>query len=257
MRKFSLAAVPLVLVTAAAAWAANPLVGTWKENLAKSHLAAGTLAFAPARGGAIRFTQPGGTYTFKTDGSPATNPDGDTAKWTQVNSHAWQEVLQEGSVTRASRWTLSHSGSVLTLVSTETQPDGTPLQNTSVFRRVGPGKDLFGSWRDVQEKSNQPAVLRFSENSDGTMSWTLPALKATLRIKLDGTPSTPTGPTVPHGLTLGVTKTGPSSFHVVQKLKGKVIYSGTMTVSPEGNVLTERGRTPGESMTTDVYDKVN
>ncbi len=248
--------VPFVLVTAVAALAQNPLIGTWKENLAKSHLAAGTITFASAGGGAIRFTEPEGTYTFKTDGSPVTNPVGRTVQWTKPDAHTWKEEVKLDSTTVTDRWALSQGDTVLTVDSTGTRPDGTSFHNTSVFHRAGSGKGLIGTWRDVKESTDQPRVERFSENSDGSLSWDLPPLKATLRLKPDGNPATPSGPTVPKGLTIAMTKAGPRSFHFVEKLNGKVIYSGTLTVSPDGKVLTERGRSPGQPATTDVYDKV-
>ena len=248
--------VPFVLVAAAAAMAQNPLVGTWKENLAKSHPAAVTITFTSAGGGAIRSTEPGGSYTFKTDGSPVTNAEGQTVQWTQPDAHTWEEKTKAGSMTVINYWTLSQGDEVLTMDSTGTRPDGTNFHDTSVFLRAGIGTDLIGVWRDVKETIDQPRVERFSENSDGSLNWDRPTLKASLRLKPDGSPATPSGPTQPKGLTIAMMKDGPRSFRYVDELNGKVVYSGAITVSPDGKVLTERGRYPGQPVSIDVFDKV-
>jgi hypothetical protein len=76
-------------------------------------------------------------------------------------------------------------------------------------------------------------------------------------LKTDGTDAPATGPTVPDGMTLSLTKTGPRSFTLVEKIKGKPIFKVTENVSADGKTLTETGSAVGvNEPITAVYDKV-
>lgn len=105
---------------------------------------------------------------------------------------------------------------------------------------------------------SSPTGYEIKDNGDGSLTWALPDLKATVTLKTDGAEASATGPTVPDGLTLSLTKTGPRSFTLVEKLKGKPIYKGKQTISADGKTLTEEGSSVGvNEPTTAVYDKVS
>ncbi len=75
-------------------------------------------------------------------------------------------------------------------------------------------------------------------SSADTLRWELPDIKAYLDLSLDGKDCTPVGPTVPKGLTLSATKTGPRSLTVLEKLDGKLLSKNTYRVSSDGKTLT-------------------
>jgi hypothetical protein len=105
---------------------------------------------------------------------------------------------------------------------------------------------------------SSPTGYEIKDNGDGSLTWTLPDMKATVTLKTDGTEAMASGPTVPDGLTLSLTKSGPRSFTLVEKIKGKPVFKGTETVSEDGTTLTETGSAVGvNEPTTAVYDKAS
>ena len=85
---------------------------------------------------------------------------------------------------------------------------------------------------------------------------TLSAIKATCQAKWDGKDYPATGPTVSDGLTLALSKTGPSSFKMVQKFKDKAIFIAHYRLSPDGKTVTMHGTNgQGKEPFTEVFDK--
>jgi hypothetical protein len=66
----------------------------------------------------------------------------------------------------------------------------------------------------------------------------------------------PVGPTVPEGLTISATKNGAKSFNFIEKMNGKALVQGTLSVSPDGKTLTNVSSAMKEqNKRTAVYDK--
>ncbi|HYK36882.1 hypothetical protein [Alloacidobacterium sp.] len=247
-----------VLLLTASALAQSPLAGTWKFNQEKSKITGDTMHFAPAPGDAVKFTSGGMSYTFKLDGSDTTTSMGNTAQWTKVDDNTWQAVLKKGSTLLSTdTLKLSADGKTLEYTAQGTKPNGDSFNDTSTYARTSGTKGFLGSWRNTKTTLSSPTGYEIKDNGDGSLTWALPDLKATVTLKTDGTEATPTGPTVPDGLTLSLTKTGPRNFTLIEKLKGKPIYKGKQTVSADGKTLTEEGSSVGvNEPTTAVYDKV-
>jgi hypothetical protein len=61
---------------------------------------------------------------------------------------------------------------------------------------------------------------------------------------------------VPDGLTLALSKTGPGSFKLVQKVKGKVILIARYQLASDGKTMTMMGTNGlGKEPFTEVFDK--
>ncbi len=87
------------------------------------------------------------------------------------------------------------------------------------------------------------------------ITWRFP-WDATLNAKFDGRDYAVTGPSAPANSTVALRRTGPRSFDEVQKVNGKVVYTGTVTVSDDGRTLTEVLAPPGVTeKTKTVYDR--
>lgn len=248
---------PAMLLVAGVALAETPLAGTWKFDAAKSKLTGETMKFASAGNGEMRLTAGAESYTFKDDGSDSATPFGETAIWTKQGDGSWQEVVKKGSMTlETDEYKISDGGKTLTVTSTGTKPNGESFNDTEVFQRMAGTTGLLGTWKSnkVEESSRTGYVIK--DNGDGTITWELPDYKATVHLKIGGPAETATGPTVPEGLTLSMTKEGPRRFVVVEKLKDKPIWRGVMTVSADGHTLTEVGSAPGKNEpVTSVYEK--
>jgi hypothetical protein len=240
-------------------FAQSPLAGTWKFNQEKSKITGDTIHFAPAAGDAVKVASGGLSYTFKLDGSDTTTAMGNTAKWTKVDDNTWQAVETKGSTPLSTdTYKLSADGKSMDVTFQGTKPNGDSFHDTATYARIAGTKGFFGGWRNTKTNLSSPTGYEIKDNGDGTLTWSLPDLKATVTLKTDGTEAVPTGPTVPDGLTLSLTKTGARSFTLVEKMKGKPFYKLTQTVSADGKTLTETGGAIGVyEPTTSVYDKVS
>lgn len=142
---------------------------------------------------------------------------------------------------------------------TGTNPDGKSFDNTATYTRVSGAKGLMGSWKDTDVKLKEEFTMSMKAGASAdTIRWELPTIKAYVDLSLDGKECAPTGPTVPKGLTLTATKTGPRSLTVVEKLNGKLLERNTYKVSADGKTLTEIS-TPadGKAPETIIFDKIS
>jgi hypothetical protein len=246
----------LVLVSAAA-FAENPFAGTWKVDVSKSKMTGSTVTFASAGPGEVRHTAGGQSYTFKLDGSDATTPIGDTAQWTKVDDKTWKAVYKRGStVLDTDTWKLGDDGKTLEVNSAGTKPNGDTFNENESYTRETEGKGFFGKWKSTKVANVAPNTAKIDANGDDGVVWNIPEIKASVSLKFDGKEVAPTGPTVPDGLTLSATKTGPRSFTLVEKVKGKPIWKGHFTVSADGKTMTEVGSPAGvDEPETIVYEK--
>jgi hypothetical protein len=231
----------------AAALAQNPFVGTWKVDYSKSQLTGDTISFTPEANGSVRVTENARSYSFKPDGSATTNSMGQTEHWTKVDNNNWKTVTQAGPQSTTDMLKVSEDGKTLTDTTAGTKPNGDPISATATYTRTTPGKGLFGTWKNTKISNSSPNSAQIEANGDNGIIWNIPEIKASVKLNFDGKEVAPTGPTVPAGLMLSATKNGPRSFTLVETMKGKVIWRGHFTVSPDGKTLTEYGRAPGAS----------
>ena len=231
----------LALITTAAS-AQNPFAGTWKIDYSQSKVTGTSFTFAPEPSGAVRGTWGAISYSFKTDGSDTTTPFGNTDQWTKVDDNTWKVVARKGSTDLGTdTYKLSGDGKTLQVESTGTKPNGDRFHDTETYTRVTPGKGFFGKWKSTSVKVDAPNTAQIDANGNDGITWHIPEIKAQVALKFDGKDVAATGPTVPDGLTLAATRTGPRSFTLVEKLKGKPIWKATITVSEDGQTMTQVG----------------
>lgn len=237
------------------AMAENPFAGTWKADYSKSHVTGNTLTFAPEAGGKVHMTEVNNSYTFKPDGTDTKNSFGEAVQWKQMDDHTWKTFTKEGSMIITDTWTLGSGGKTLEVATSGTRPGGQQINESETFARIAPGKGFFGKWKSTKMENNSPTTAKIDADGDTGIVWHIPEIKASVNLKFDGTEASPTGPTVPDGLTLAATKIGAHSFELTEKMKGKVIFKGRYTVSADGKTMTETGSAPGAVPVRVVYQK--
>ncbi len=240
-----------------AAVAQSPFVGTWKLDPAKSQLTGDTMKFSQGENGAMALTAGGHTNNFKTDGQNYPTWDGTDSTWKQVDDHTWQSSYKRNGMELAvSTFTLSPDGKMLTEEDKGTRPDGSAFDDVAKYERVGEGSGLMGTWRSTQTKLSESRTFMIQPNGNDGLTWTLPELKASVAMKFDGKDYPAEGPTVPPGFTLALTRTGPNSLKMVQKLKGEPVWSGEYTVAGDGKTMTDTGSASNvNEPTTEVWEK--
>ncbi|MFY9531677.1 MAG: hypothetical protein WBC04_17285 [Candidatus Acidiferrales bacterium] len=145
-------ALALVGVSAGLGAAEDPLIGTWKLNLAKSKFSPGPppqgeiLKFEPYGDNGIKVTAQvtdaqGKAVVTEYSGSfdgkdvPVTGTeDADTASMKRINASTTERTYKKaGKVTTTARRVVSKDGKTLTVTSKGTNAKGQPVNNVSVF----------------------------------------------------------------------------------------------------------------------------
>jgi hypothetical protein len=253
IRRCSLIAI-VVLAAAGTAFAADsPWAGKWKMDASQSKLTGNTIQIS-SMGDELVYTAQGHTTKYKLGGGPTKTWAGDETSWKKIDnstyeSHATANGVDLGTDT----WTVSPDGKSLKLESKGTNPDGSSFNDAVEYARVGGTQGLTGSWKSTKANLNENRMYDIADKGPDELTWNIPEIKGVLDIKLDGKDYAPVGPTVPKGLTIALTKAGPHTLKMVEKMNGTVTYHSTMTVSADGKKMTEVG-TPAK--TTETFTSV-
>jgi hypothetical protein len=247
----------VALLLSLPAFAESPFDGTWKLNTSKSHLAGDTMSYADAGSGMLKYTDSDQTYTFKPDGSSFTTPMGTDRTFLKTGDNSYTATSKKGGLLlRTTTIKVSSDGKTLMVESKGTKPNGDNFDDTFTYIRTSPGTGLIGGWKSTEVKLSSPNSLTIQTDGTDGVTTTLSAIKATCQAKWNGKDFPATGPTVPDGLTLALSKTGPSSFKLVQKVKGKVIVIARYQLASDGTTMTMKGTNGlGKEPFTEVFDK--
>jgi hypothetical protein len=245
------------IVTIGTAAAQTPFVGSWKLNQDKSQLAGDTMKFGPAQGDAIELKAGGVTYSFRVDGKNYALPSGNIAIWRQVSPASWTTEYrkQDGSLLSRDSWQLSTDGQKLSVTTSGVKADGDLYTNTAEYARTAGSNGLMGAWKSTEVKLSSPDEFSIGEVGLDKLVLKVPAMKVTCEVTTDGKEVAVEGPDIPSGLRVSLTRTGPYTFKLVQKLNGNVVSSSVYTVSEDRETMTEVGGAPGDPPATMVWER--
>lgn len=246
-------------LAAAAGLAAGslPYAGKWKMNPAKSDLRARTVTFESLPSGEWQETYAGQSYKFKMDGNDYPDGFGGIAVWKAIDANTWEMISKvNGKVITTDTLNLAADGSLLTIIAKGTKVNGEPIDQTTTFQRVAGGPGLAGKWKTTNVKNSSPAVIEFSSSGSNGLTYRAPAMELTCEGKLDGKDYPCTGPALPPGWTLAMTKAGMRPMDMMVKKDSKPFFKATYMVASGGKSLIETG---GATATNEnfkvVYDR--
>ncbi len=239
------------------AHAQSLFAGTWKMNQNLSQLAGDTMKFIPAQGDAIEETAGGITYSFRTDGKTYATPSGYVAIWRQTTPASWTTEYRtiENRLLYSDSWKLSPDGKTLSVITSGVNPSGDLYTDTATYTRTAGTSGLMGTWKSTAVQLSSPHSFSIEEAGLDALIFKIPALKATCRASLDGKDAPVEGPDIPAGMRIALTRSGPYSLEIVQKLNGSVVSTSRYTVSQDGKTLTEVSGAPGDPTSTTVWEK--
>jgi hypothetical protein len=244
----TLLACALVCATAApAAFAANPWDGSWKLDRSKSHFEGQSFSYSKTAAGLWHVKAGTFAFDFAPDGKPypVTGPeDIQIAHMKGDHELTWVSQLK-GKTLSTTDETLSADGKTLTDHTTGTRPDGTKMDDTVVYERVGAGAGFLGTWKSTKVNSSQASLYKISVAADGTITWEIPDYKEAVIGKADGTPLPVKGPTVPDGTTLTLKKASPTELTYSVRIGGKVLSVGSMTLIEGDKAIKDVSWNPG------------
>ena len=258
--QFLSAAIWLLMTIAAAGTAAaqTPFVGDWKLNQDKSQLAGDTMKFGAAQGDAIELKAGGLTYSFRVDGKNYAMPSGNIAIWRQTSPTSWTTEYRkpDGSLLSRDSWQLSTDGQKLSVTTSGVKADGDLYTNTAEYARTAGSGGLMGAWKSTAGQSfSSPNEFSIGEVGLDKLVLKVPAMKVTCEVTSDGKEVAVEGPDIPTGLRISLTRTGPYTFRLVQKLNGSVISTSVYTVAEDRETMTEVGGAPGDPPATMVWER--
>jgi hypothetical protein len=247
----------MIIATTGTAAAQTPFVGDWKLNQDKSQLAGDTMKFGPAQGDAIELKAGGLTYSFRVDGKNYAMPSGNVAVWRQTSPTSWTTEYRktDGKLLSSDSWKLSSDGQKLSLTTSGVKTDGDLYTDTVEYVRTAGSEGLMGAWKSTDVKLSSPDEFSIEELGLDKLVLKVPAMKVTCELTSDGKEVAVEGPDIPTGLRISLTRTGPYTFRLVQKLNGSVISTGVYTVAEDRETMTEVGGAPGDPPATMVWEK--
>jgi len=257
MKKFLLACAFIALPSFAAVGAENPWVGTWKLDVAKSHLTGDTFTLSKGANGLYHHADGSAyTYDFGIDGKEYKTYANRTTTWTEVGKNAWNAVTkQDGNAIYEVRREVSPDEKTLTVTVTGRMPDGSPMNNVVTYARVAGKSGLLGKWRSAKVDMSVPDTVIVSAPAPGVLRFEYPAFKSVAEGKTDGADFSATGPMQPAGYTMSMKLVAPNKLSYVYKLNGKPDSYSVQTMAPDGKSFTDVSWPAGaqSEKTTSVY----
>jgi hypothetical protein len=233
----------LLLVTCLVAgtlWAANdPLVGKWKLNPSKSTLvdvmkveALGANKYALDLGG-------GFTETVVADGTDQPAFRGTTLSITVEGPDTWKVVRKRNGHTLVTGiWKLSEDGKTLRDAYTENQPNGSTFSLDYVYQRTAGTSGFPGTWESTSEKVNSVYEFEIQPYQGDGLSFIHPVEHRTQNMRFDGKDYPVDGPDVTPGASSSGRRVNERVLEMTGKVKGKIMSTQQVEVSPDGKTLT-------------------
>jgi hypothetical protein len=213
--------------------------GTWKLNLAKSQLTGQTLSVEKTASGLLHFDSQGYAYDFDLTGKEFPTPDGGTSSWKEVNPTTWEATNKlNGKV--VATYHLALKGDAIAATMKATKPEGGTVEQTSMWSRVSGGPGFFGKWKSTEVKG-APTTMEIALEGTSGITVKYPEFQVACKGSFDGKDYTLTGAGADMKQTLAFAKTGPTSITITTKLNGKPFYIDVLTLSSDGDTLTDEG----------------
>jgi hypothetical protein len=231
------------LIAAMSRAADEPLIGKWKLNLSKSKLADQmTIAPAGANRYTLTFAGVGETETLVADGTDHPGVLGSTISITIEAPNNWKIVRKQGGRTLlTANWKLSEDGKTLTDTFIGNQPDGSTSRVDLVYKRAegsASNSGIPGTWETTEEKIDTAYELEIRPHESDGLTFQVSGGGPATNVKFDGKDYPPASGSPAQGGTTSARRLGDHSIELTKKLKGKIMETREITVSPDRKTLT-------------------
>jgi len=226
-------------------WAADPFVGAWKLDPARTQL---TDQMKVERAGPNRFTFElgAGPETIVTDGSDQPGYGGTTLAVSVLGPDAWKVVRKKGGrMLLTADWRLSQDGNTLTDDFTSIGSDGSQSKVKYVYARTAGDSGFTGTWESTSEKVDSVFVIRFQPDQADGLALTYPS-GVTKDMRFDGKDHLPAGANATEGAAFSARRLGAGDIELTDKYQGKVVATERLTLSADGKTLTQTVSAPGK-----------
>lgn len=135
-------------------------------------------------------------------------------------------------------WTLSADGSTLHDDFTGYQPDGSTQHLDYLYKRDGGGAGFSGTWVSISEKRDKGFEVEIRPFEEDGLSFDNKGSGMITSVKFDGKEYPSSGANAVEGYMTSATRVDAHTLHVTHTLKGKVLDTQEMVVSPDGKTIT-------------------
>jgi hypothetical protein len=230
---------------ACAAWAAqDPFVGQWKLNPAKSQLI-DQMKVESLGGNKYALDFGGGAENIVADGTDQPGAFGTLLSVTVEGPDSWKVVRKkDGRIMIIGMWQLSQDGSTLTDNYTEFPPNGSQSTVKYLYKRTAAGPGFAGTWESIMPMDSAFVLQILSYEGDG-LSF-IRSAQDTRNLKFDGKDYPNAAPGVPEGSTSSARRVDDRTLEITDKIKGKIMRTLRIELSPDHNMLTRTVRPVGQ-----------
>ena len=250
-------ALPIILIVcwsvSASSAATDPFVGKWKLNPSRSTIADQmTIQAAGDNKYDLTFVGAGQPETVIADGTDQPGLGGTMLSVTVEKPGTWKIVRKkDGQVTIRATWNLSEDGRTLSDAFTQIQPDGSSSTMNMVYERTAGDSGIPGTWETTDVKIGTVYELEIRPYQTDGFSYIAagaPAKNITFDDKEHVDPTT--------GAAFFGHRIDERSVEFVTKIKGKVVQTRQLKLSPDGKMLTVVLHLPDQRLpNTIVFDR--
>src|ERR1043166_3690017 len=231
------------LIAATSQAADESFIGKWKLNLSKSKLADQmTIAPAGANRYTLTFAGVGDTETLVADGTDQPGVLGSSISITIKAPGNWKIVRKQGGrAMLTANWKLSDDGKSLTDTFIGNQPDGSTSRVDLVYKRAegsASNTGIPGTWETTEEKMDAAYELEIRPYEGDGLTFQISGGGPATNVKFDGKDYPPAAASQAAAATTSARRLDHHSVELIKKLKGKIIETRDLTVSPDRKTLT-------------------
>jgi hypothetical protein len=231
------------LIAATSRAADEPFIGKWKLSLSKSKLADQmTIAPVGANRYTLTFAGVGETETLVADGTDQPGVLGSTISLTAEAPGNWKVVRKRGGRTLlTANWKLSDDGKALTDTFISNRPDGSTSRIDLVYKRAegsASNSGIPGTWETTEEKPDSAVEIEIRPYEGDGLSFISSGGQPAKNVKFDGKDYPPAGGSPAAGGVTSARRLSDHSIELTKKLKGKIVETRGITISPDLKTLT-------------------
>jgi hypothetical protein len=239
-------AIVLICSVSSSLAAADPFLGKWKLDLAKSRLTGQSILIEEVSGNNYMFKEDEHSDTILADGLDHPTHFGETMSIVKKTADEWAIAYKkDGRVLMNTVWKVSADGQTMTYIATGTRPNGQGFKNQLTAKRTAGNAGLVGTWESTDVKLSAPDEIRIESYDRDGHTIIFPARKATIRMKYNGRNYREEGPTVEDGSTSSGRRIDERTIDTIERINGKIVETARATISADGKTQTIVGTEPG------------
>jgi hypothetical protein len=253
MHAFGIVTVVFPIAAAISVAQSPTFAGTWKLNLAKSHLGGMVYSISKKPSGMMHYSGGGFEADFDLTGKEHVMPNGVGIIGKEVSPTSWELTFRmNGKTTQTLHFTLN--GNSLTSVADAIGADGKVTQQKTTDTRVSGGPGFTGKWK-AGDVAGAATTLKIALNGANGITMTFPEFQTSVKGSFDGKDY----PLMQAGKALKVTNAFTrmgKTIVVTAKVDGKALSKDVYSLSTDRKTLTDQSSAlvTGEK-TTAVFER--